>query len=520
MQQGTINVGYWITKWASLRPEKIALYSEGRPFTFRHLSDRVNRIANLLNDLEIRKGDRIGLLLHNSHEYIEIFFALCQVGAILVPLNFRLVQSEIEFILKDCGTAALFFGSEFAELIGRVCETVSPPLKKLVCIGGTAPPWAWAYETLLAEKADRLITPSPEVDGEDPLIIMYTSGTTGVPKGATLSHRKTFYNTLNADIYYGLTHDDTLLIARSLFHSGGLLVEALPMLYKGGTIIIQRKWKPAEILKAVETYKVKVLEAPATTLRFILEQCDLNQYDLRSLRCCFTGGERVPPALIKAYKDRGITVSQIYGQTETSTLTWLPKADAIRKMGSVGVPVFHGEVKVINKRGETIKPGEIGEIVVAGQIIMSGYWGKPELTKETIKDGRLHTGDLATIDEEGFFYLVDRERDMFISGGENVYPAEIEKVYLENPKIMNVAAVGVPDDKWGEVGMLFIALKEGETMSEEEALTFCDGKLARYKMPKLIKFVSGLPMTAAEKIKRNMLREVYLQEQREGEEKS
>lgn len=192
MQQGTINVGYWITKWASLRPEKIALYSEGRPFTFRHLSDRVNRIANLLNDLEIRKGDRIGLLLHNSHEYIEIFFALCQVGAILVPLNFRLVQSEIEFILKDCGTAALFFGSEFAELIGRVCETVSPPLKKLVCIGGTAPPWAWAYETLLAEKADRLITPSPEVDGEDPLIIMYTSGTTGVPKGATLSHRKTF----------------------------------------------------------------------------------------------------------------------------------------------------------------------------------------------------------------------------------------------------------------------------------------------------------------------------------------
>lgn len=154
----------------------------------------------------------------------------------------------------------------------------------------------------------------------------------------------------------------------------------------------------------METYKVKVLEAPATTLRFILEQCDLNQYDLRSLRCCFTGGERVPPALIKAYKDRGITVSQIYGQTETSTLTWLPKADAIRKMGSVGVPVFHGEVKVINKRGETIKPGEIGEIVVAGQIIMSGYWGKPELTKETIKDGRLHTGDLATIDEEGFLF--------------------------------------------------------------------------------------------------------------------
>ena len=519
MRQNPINIGYWIPKWASLRPEKIALYSNGRSFTYRQLGNRVNRVVNLLGDLRIQKGDRVGLVLHNSHEYIEIFFALCQTAAILVPLNFRLVQSEIEFILKDSGTTALFFGSEFVELIGRVRETVSLPPKKLVCIGGTAPSWAAAYETVLAEKADSPITPPPEVDGEDPLIIMYTSGTTGVPKGATLSHRKSFYNTLNADIYYGLTHDDTLLIVRPLFHSGGLLVEALPMLYKGGTIIMEGKWKPTEILKAVETYKVTVLEAPATTLRFILEQCDLNQYDLHSLRSCFTGGERVSSALIKAYKDRGLTVSQIYGQTETSTLTWLPRADAIRKMGSVGIPVFHGEVKVINKRGETIKPGEIGEIVATGQIIMSGYWGNPELTKETIKDGWLHTGDLATVDEEGFFYVVEREKDMFISGGENVYPAEIEKVYLESPKVMNVAAVGVPDDKWGEVGILFIVLKEGETMSEEEALAFCDGKLARYKIPKLIKFVSELPMTAADKIKRNRLREAYLQEQRDGKQR-
>ena len=515
MQSSGITIGEWISKWASLRPEKIALYSDGRPFTYRHLADRVNRITNLLNDLGIQKGDRIGLLLHNSYEYIEIFFALGRMGAILVPLNFRLVQSEIEFILKDSGTTALFFGSEFGELIGRVRDTISLMSSKLVCIGGEVPAWAMAYEEALGAKSDIPSALSAEVDGEDPLIIMYTSGTTGVPKGATLSHRKTFYNTLNADIYYGLTHDDTLLIARPLFHSGGLLVEALPMLYKGGTIIIQRKWKPAEILKAVETYGVTVLEPPATTLRFILEQCNLKEYDLRSLKCCFTGGERVPPALIQAFRERGITISQIYGQTETSTLTWLPKEDAIRKMGSVGIPVFHGQVKVVDKKGEVIKPGEIGEIVAAGQIIMSGYWGKPELTKETIREGWLHTGDLATIDEEGFFYVVDRVKDMFISGGENVYPAEIEKVYLENPKIMNVAAVGVPDPKWGEVGMLFIVLKEGETMSEEEALTYCDGKLARYKMPKRVKFVSELPMTAAEKIKRNKLRESYLEQQRE-----
>jgi fatty-acyl-CoA synthase len=224
----------------------------------------------------------------------------------------------------------------------------------------------------------------------------------------------------------------------------------------------------------------------------------------------------VPLSLIKDYKEKGITISQIYGQTETSTIAWLPVADAHRKMGSVGIPVFHGDVKVINKDNKQVKPGEIGEILVSGHITMSGYWGKPELTRETIRDGWLHTGDLATVDEEGFLYVVDREKDMFISGGENVYPAEIEKVYLENPKILNVAAVGIPDERWGEVGMLFIVLKDGEAMSEEEALAFCDGRLARYKMPKIVRFLPELPMTAAQKIKRNELRQAYMQETHQG----
>ena len=255
---------------------------------------------------------------------------------------------------------------------------------------------------------------------------MYTSGTTGVPKGAILSHRKTFFNALNANIFYGLTHDDVMLVPRPLFHSGGLLVEALPMLYKGGTIVMQKRFRPAEILKAIETYKVTVAEPPATTLRTILEQCDLKEHDLSSVRCWFTGGERVPPSLIRDYKERGITISQLYGQTETSTITWLPAADAHRKAGSVGIPVFHGDVRVVDKDGREVTPGEIGEIVVSGCITMSGYWGEPELTEDTIKNGWLHTGDLATVDEEGFLYVVDREKDMFISGGENVYPAEIE----------------------------------------------------------------------------------------------
>jgi fatty-acyl-CoA synthase len=236
----------------------------------------------------------------------------------------------------------------------------------------------------------------------------------------------------------------------------------------------------------------------------------LGKYDLSSLRCCFTGGERVPPSLLKEYLNKGITISQCYGQTETSTITWLPLEEAQRKLGSVGIPVFHGNVKIINKEGREVKPGEVGEIIVSGPILMTAYWKRPQQTEETIKDGWLHTGDLAKLDEEGFIYIVDREKDMFISGGENVYPAEVEKLYLENPKILNVAVVGVPDDKWGEVGIVFIVMKKGQQLTEEEALKLCEGRIARYKIPRHVAFLTELPMTASEKVKRNRLRGDYL----------
>jgi fatty-acyl-CoA synthase len=512
MRENRINVGRWIAKWALTRPEKVAVHSDGRSLTYREFEERIGRFGNLLSDLGISKGDRVAILLYNTHEYLEIFFALSRMGAIAVPLNFRLAFSEIQYILKDSGACALFFGTEFADLVGRIREAGFSG-EKLIAIGEKAASWATACEDVLQVKSVHFPPLPREVGDEDPQILMYTSGTTGVPKGVVLSHRKTFYNSLNTNIYYGLTHDDSLLITRALFHSGGLLVEALPMLYKGGTIVMRKRFRPAEILKAVEAYRITVLELPATTLKFILEQCDLRDYDLTSLKCCFTGGERVPPALLRECMARGIAVSQIYGQTETSTLTWLPMGDAARKMGSVGIPVFHGDVKVVNKGGEQVRPGEVGEIVVSGPITMSFYWGRPDLTEQTIREGWLHTGDLATVDEEGFFYVVDREKDMFISGGENVYPAEVEKVYLENPKISNVAVVGIPDEKWGEVGLVCIVLKEGEVMTEAEALGYCDGKIARYKIPKIVKFMTDLPMTAAQKIKRNRLREAYLEEQ-------
>jgi fatty-acyl-CoA synthase len=469
----------------------------------------VNQLAHLLLRIGVQKGERIGVLMGNCKQYIESFFALSKIGAILVPLNFKLAGPELTYILSDSGTKFIIFSESFTDLALTTVQQV-PALEAVshICLG-ECPAWTLNYEEGINKEPATEPFLNELIGDEDPHILMYTSGTTGLPKGALLSHRKTFFNALNGNIFYGLTPDDTLLVSRALFHSGGLLVEAIPVLYKGGIIVLKRRFSPQDILETVETYNVTVLEAPATVLKFMLEQCDIDKYDLRSVKCWFTGGERVPPSLLSAYLEKGIVISQIYGQTETSTITWLPVGDAPRKIGSVGIPVFHGKVRIVNKAGVDIKPGEVGEIIVSGGIIMNGYWGKPEITAETIVDGWLHTGDLATLDEEGFFYIVDREKDMFISGGENIYPAEIEKIYLDHPKILNVAVVGVPDEKWGEVGAVFILLKDGQRMTEEEAFNVPFGKLAKYKIPKHVRFVPELPMTAAQKIKRNKLRDAF-----------
>jgi fatty-acyl-CoA synthase len=510
-----MNVGNWVTKWASLMPDKAALIFEGEVFTYKRLNERINQTAHKLKGMGIGKGNRVGVLMYNTHELVEIFFALGKIGAILVPLNTRFVSTEIEYIIRDSRLDVLIFGQPFVGVLEPLIGIL--PIKEghYMCLG-EAPAWAKKYEDEMAQQPVSEPIVDEPIGGEDAVIIMYTSGTTGTPKGAILSHRKTFFNSLNANIYYGLTPSDIMLAPRPMFHSGGLLVELCPTIYKGGTLIMKGRFSPEDILTTIEKYKVTVLEVAATVLRFILEDCDISKYDLRSLRVCYTGGERVPSALLEDYAKRGIIISQIYGQTETSTLTWLSMEDAVRKRGSIGKPVFHGDVRIVGNDGHQVGPGEIGEIVVSGCITMNGYWEKPELTEDTIVDGWLHTGDLATIDDEGFMYIVDRKKDMFITGGENVYPAEIEKVLLENRKVLNVGVCGIPDEKWGEVGMASIILKDGESMKEAEAIAICDGKLARYKIPKVIRFVDELPMTAAHKIMRKKLREDYLAGLKQG----
>ncbi len=278
-------------------------------------------------------------------------------------------------------------------------------------------------------------------------------------------------------------------------------------------MIYKKRFGRQEFLDTVDSHHVTVAEPSATFLNFLLKECDLDRSNLGSLKSFFTGGERVPETLLKQYHSRGYPLSQLFGMTETSTLTWLPTENAIEKAGSVGKPVLHGDVQIVDKEGYPVGPGETGEMRVRGPILMSGYWNKPDQTKEVMRDGWFYTGDLATIDDEGFMYIIEREKDMYISGGENIYPTEIEKLLLTNPKIFDAGVYGVPDEKWGEVGKASIILKEGVKMTAEEVLQFLQGNIGKFKIPKYIEFVDGIPRTASGKIRRYQLIERFKREE-------
>lgn len=503
-----MNIGYFITKRGALCPDKQAIVFEGQRISYAALNQRVNRTANFLRDQGVNKGDRVAVLLANCPQFLEIYFAAAKLGAIFVPLNVRLAPPEIEYQLNDCGARALFFMDESRDAVEAVSSR--GPLEKGSCfyLGRDRVDWARPHEQALTGYPSSEPDPARDSDWDDPQMIMYSSGTTGRPKGVLMSHRKTLFNTLNALIYWGLTPDDIMLISSPMFHSGGLCVQAVPTIYAGGTIILHRKFDIERTLAAIQEHKVTCFTGVATVFKWILEQGEIGRYDLTSLKICFTGGETVPLSMLKRLQEMGVPLGQMFGLTETSTLLWLGKDDIITRTGSVGRPVFHGEVRIVTGDGKEVRPGEIGEIVARGPMLMTGYWNMAEETQETIRDGWLHTGDLATIDEEGYAYIVDRKKDMYISGGENVYPAEVERVIDGHPRVLEVAVIGVPDKKWGETGMVFIRPKPGEAISEDEVKDFCRGKLAQFKVPRRVKFLDEMPKTARGKIRKAALREM------------
>ena len=508
-----MNVGNWATKRAifPLTKDKTAFISGDRSLTFREFNRRVNQVANGLLEAGLRKGDRVAALFFNSIEFMEVYFACAKTGFIFIPLNFRLTPQELHLIFTDTNPRAFFFHPEFSGTVGQLRELYREPMEVLATAGDPVPDFSAPYEEWLSGFGEG----EPEVpeppDMEDPQMIMYTSGTTGRAKGAVLPHRKTFWNTFNdaLELLFDLTA--VSLVSIPLFHSGGLNIITMPTFYVGGTIIFQRFWNPEEALQIIDRHRVTHFGAVPTMLQMMLDVPGFEKYDLSSLKGVGIGGAPASRELLDRIveKMKVPLLIQVFGCTETSIVL---SCSNMEKIGSAGIPMFHAEVKVLKEDGTEVVPGsgEVGEICTRGPYVMLGYWNMPEETAEAMKDGWFHYGDLATVDEDGYIYVVDRKKDMIISGGENIYPAEVEKVLMEHPKIKDVAVIGMPDEKWGEVGHALVLLENPEdplTMEEMEA--FCEGKLARYKIPKKITFVEAIPRTLTGKILKKELRRMY-----------
>jgi len=505
----SMNIAFWVQRWSEMHPAKAAVIFEKRPISYLQLHLRCQQTAAWLQSLGIEKGDRVAVMVFNCPEFIEIYLACARLGAIFVPVNFRLSPTEVDYLLKHADPSLFVFDQAFVALTAKLNLSERMAWMAQACIGETGPDIEVVDYTgevgRFEGRQPQLNDLSGPSDPEEPQVIMYTSGTTGLPKGAVLSYRKTFFNCLNADLFFKLHFDDQMLIVLPLFHSGGLFIQASPTLYKGATIVLHARFDPERIFADIGAYRVTKLLGVPTVYRALLEIIAESRRDVSSLRVCAIGGEKTTFDLLARCKSAGLPLRQIMGQTETSILLWASEEDSLQKPGTVGRPVFHARVDVYDRRRQPVAPGEVGEIVARGSIMMNAYWRDPEATRETIKNGWLYTGDLAYKDSAGYFFLVDRAKDMFISGGENVYPAEIERVLREHPTVEDVAVVGVPDETWGEVGVAYVIPKTGQKPESEDIIAFCDGRLARFKWPKSIVFCDQFPRTSLGKVRKHQL---------------
>ncbi|MCP5070262.1 MAG: long-chain fatty acid--CoA ligase [bacterium] len=504
MQSPLHNVSRWIQERARLAPERTAVVDDERSLDFGALEERVARAAGWLAAEGVVRGDRVALLLGNRSAYLELVFAAARLGAIAMPINIRLAPPEVAQLVEDARPRLLIHEAALDPLVAASLAQTHGALPQAHAVGGSDDP----YETALA--AHRPHVQIEAVSPEDPMILMYTSGTTGTPKGALLPHRKTLYNSLNAQLFFGCTQDDRVLTVVPLFHSFGLLILALPALYCGATVVLQAHFDPSALWKAVERHRISYFGGVPTVFRPLQPALDAGQPDVSSLRFLFTAGAAIPVERIHAFEERGLRLKQGFGQTETSILCCLDAADAIRKAGSVGRPVLHAEIRIVREASLLLPPaqwqdcacGESGEIVVRGPINMLGYWERPEANAETLRDDWLRTGDLGCFDEEGFVTLTGRAREMFISGGENVYPRQVEAVYETHPDIHELAVIGVPHERWGETGHAFVVPEPGARLEPEALRTWGRERLASFKVPTTFEAVDELPKTVTGKVQK------------------
>lgn len=509
------NIGLLLSKRATINPDREAYVDSesGLRLTFSELDSRCNRLANALVSSGVKPGDRVAIALMNSAEFVEAFFAIAKIGGIIVPLNWRLVPDELEFILKDSGSTTLIFGDEFiammSELHDRGDKTDVGLWLQLANGAKSSGDNDFASDYVQYRDASDASEPVTGACDDELLYIMYTSGTTGLPKGVVHSHNTSFWALFTFAASCDLRDADRYLVALPLFHVGSLTPVALNV-YRGVTSVIMKEFNPQRAWELIEEEKITNSLLVPAMLNFMAQVPDVSKYDYSSLRWIQSGASPLPVNLIQKYADMGIDIHQLYGLTESCGPACVISAEnALRKIGSTGRAFFHTNVRVVDDKGDDCPPDEQGEVWVQGKHIMLEYWNRPEATAETItEDGWLRTGDVATVDEDGFIYIQDRIKDMIISGGENVYPAEIENVILSHPGVNEVAVIGQPSEKWGESPFAVVVKKDSE-LKEQDVLDHCDGKLGRFKLPKAATFIDVIPRNANGKVLKRELRKQF-----------
>lgn len=499
------NIGLFLAKRARLDPDLTGLVFEGQELSFRAWNAHANRAAHAFAGLGVRAGDRVGVLMTNSLEFLECFFGLAKIGAIVVPLSWRLTPPELAFIANDAGICALAYGAEFTTTVAALRGRIAA---QHYVAAGEAAAEDHSYAALTAAASDA--EPEPAGAGGDALVIMFTSGTTGKPKGAVLSHDNLFYDSCTVALSTDWRWSDRVLIALPLFHIGAL-IDVVIDVHVGSTTVLMKAFDPAGFLRTLQDQKINSFLAVPAMLHFMLQLPALREFDLSSVRWALCGTAPVPVPLIRAWAQHGIAIQQVYGLTECSGgAAVLSAARALDKVGSTGLPMFHTDIRVVDANGKDAGTGEIGEVIIRGPHVMREYWNNPQATAETVQGGWLHSGDLGRLDDEGFLYIVERKKDMVISGGENIYPAEIESVLVELPQCAEVAAIGVPDPAWGEAVCAVVRLKQGQSLTLEEVVAHCSGKLGKYKIPKkLVLTDEPLPRNPTGKLLKRVLREKY-----------
>lgn len=514
-----MNVGKLLTKSAQTYPDKLAIAHGAKRLNYAQFNARSNRMANALYKLGLKQGDNVALLQYNYPEMLESMFACFKAGCGAVPINWRLHPKEFAFIMDHSEAKAAVLSPEFNEAILEVRDRI-PNVRSLITLGH-AEGELLDYEALLSRESNYF--EDTVVHPDDLAWLFYTSGTTGLPKGAMLTHRNLLAMTMNfyADICPGFGPDDVILHAAPLSHGSGCY--ALPNVGKGAANIIleSKSFDPELIFKTIQEYRVTNMFAAPTMIKLMVDSPAVDQYDHSSLKSLNYGGA---PMLVEDLKQAmsklGPCLVQLFGQAESPmTITYLPHQDHVKegspeqmkRLSSAGMPRTDVEVKIFDSDENELPPGETGEIVTRSDLVMKGYWRNPEATADTIKNGWLHTGDMGYLDDGGYLFIMDRSKDMIISGGENIYPREIEEVLIKHPAVREVAVIGVPDTKWGEAIKAVVSLNAGESASEEALIHFCRDHIASYKKPKTVDFVNDLPKNNYGKILKRELREKYWQ---------